>query len=62
MSLQDKELDIVLGIKNILKAVAALKSLSDLDSLEWPTVKLLLGRIKDEGGEKSYQGATLKYF
>ena len=51
-------MDIVLGIKNILKAVAALDSLSKLNCLEWPTVKLFQSRIK-EGGEVTYQGAVL---
>lgn len=62
LSLQGNELDVVLGIKNTLKAVGALKSLAKLDGLEWPTVKLLQGRIKDEDGEKSYQGAILKNY
>lgn len=38
----------MLGIKNILKAVTALNSLSKLDYTEWPTVKLFLGRLKEE--------------
>ena len=62
LSLQECELDTVLGIKNILKAISALKSLARQDPLEWPTVKLLLGRIKDERGEKLYQGAVLKNY
>lgn len=53
-------MDIVLGIKNILKSVTALKLLAKQDALEWPTFKLLLGRIKQVDGEMSYQGATLK--
>ena len=60
LSLQESEVDTVLGIKNILKSITALKSLARQDPFEWPTVKLLLGRIKDEAGEKSYQGAALK--
>ena len=62
LSLQGCELDTVLGIKNILKSIAALKSLAKQDPREWLTVKLLLGRIKDEGGEKLYQGAALKNY
>ena len=62
LSLQGCELDTVLGIKNILKSTAALKSLAKQDPREWPTVKLLTGRIKDEGGEKLYQGAALKNY
>ena len=42
-----------------MKSVTALKNLAKQDPLEWPTVKLLLGRIKEADGETSYQGATL---
>ena len=62
LSLQGCELDTVLGIKNILKSITTLKSLARQDPLEWPTVKLLLGRMKDEGGDKTYQGTVLKNF
>jgi len=62
LSLQGCELDTDLGIKNILKSTAALKSLARQDPCKWPTVKLLLRRIKDEGDEKLYQGAALKNF
>ena len=61
LSLQGCELDTVLGIKNILKSSAALRSLARQDPLKWPTVELLLGRM-DEGGEKLYQSAVLKNF
>ena len=59
LPLQSQDVDIVLGIKNILKAVAALDSLSKLNCLELPTVKLFQSRIKEEGGEVTYQGAVL---
>ena len=62
LSLQESEVDIVLGIKNILKSAAALKTLASQDPLMWPTVKLMLGRIKEEGGENFYQGAALSNF
>ena len=29
------------------------------DPLSWPTVKLVLGRLKDENDKKVYQGAVL---
>ena len=60
LSLQGCELDTVLAIKNILKSSAALKSLARQDPLEWPTVKLLLGKVTTEGSNKLYQGAVLK--
>lgn len=62
LSLQGHELDTVLGIKNTLKSVTALKILARQDPFEWPTIKLVLGRIKDEADEKTYQGATLKNY
>lgn len=40
LSLQGNDLDIVLGIKNILKAQLALKNTHRLPVHEWPTVKL----------------------
>ena len=48
--------------QNILKSVTALKNLAEQDALEWPTVKLLLGRIQVIDGEMSYQGATVKNY
>ncbi len=61
LSLQGNDLDIVLGIKNILKANVALKNLCKQSVLEWPTVKLFNARLKDEPAApgKSYQGSPL---
>ena len=56
-ALQAEKLDIVLGLQNIVKSKKALKSLTDADPLQWPTVKIVRNRIKN-GNE--YQGATLK--
>lgn len=61
-SLQSSELDIVLAMKNIVKSASALSSLAGLDPVEWPTVSLLLKRIKDDGMDMSYQGSILKDF
>lgn len=57
--LQGEKLDIVLGLQNILKSRKSLQSLTDLDPLQWPTVKLVRNRLTN-GNE--YQGATLKHF
>ena len=57
-SLQQAKLDIVLGLRSILQAKKSLKSLTDLDPLEWPTLKLVRNRLKNED---KYQGAPLKY-
>ena len=32
------------------------------DPLQWPTVKLVFDRVKNEGGENVYQGVTLKKY
>ncbi len=60
LSLQDDNLDIVAGIKGILKSSKSLKQMSDEDPLEWPTMKLVKTRIKEEGDKVSYQGTSLQ--
>lgn len=60
LTLQDDHINIVDGIKNLLKAVSTLKSLAKQESEEWPTVKTVLARIEDKDGEKVYQGTVLK--
>ena len=58
-ALQEERLDIVLNLRNIIKAKKALKSLTDLDPLLWPTVSLVHKRLTNGN---QYQGATLKHF
>lgn len=60
LTLQDMLQDIVLSIKHILKTSKTLKQLAGLDPLQWPTIKLVINRIKDENGTKEYQGASLQ--
>ena len=60
LSLQGSDVDIVFAMKQILKTTDALKSLVQLDPLQWPTVKLLMDSFKDEGIAKTYQGSVLK--
>ena len=55
LALQNESVDIVQGIKNILKSVTSLQSLSRVSPKEWPTVKLVLSRIESD----MYQGTTL---
>ena len=62
LTLQDDKLDLVLGIKYILKTIKSLKALAGQDPLQWPTVKLVSSRIKDEDGSKQYQGALLQCY
>ena len=58
-ALQGEKLDVVLCLQSILKAKKSLKCLTDLDPLQWPTLKLVQNRLTN-GNE--YQGATLKHF
>ena len=58
LSLQDCQLDTVSAIKSILKSATALRNLGKQDPFEWPTIKLLLGRIKEEGEDKSSRSHT----
>ena len=58
LSLQENDLDVVVGIKHILKSVKALKNATEQDPSEWPTLKLICSKIVDN----MYQGATLHSF
>ena len=57
-ALQEDSVDVVLCLQNILHAKKNLRNLSDVDPLEWPTVKLVRNRISDS----EYQGTKLKHF
>jgi len=59
LSLQVEKLDIVLGIQHLLKFRKSLKTMAGQDPLLWPTV---CDRIKDEGGDKVYEGAVLSNY
>ena len=58
-ALQGEKLDVVQGLQSILKAKKSLKCLTELDPLQWPTLKLVHNRLTN-GNE--YQGAALKHF
>jgi len=62
LTLQKGGADIVTSIENTLKSVKALKFLSELAPIEWPTVKLVKKRLKDAGDQKEYQGVPLQNF
>ena len=64
LTLQKEGADIVTSIDNTLKSVKALKSLSELAPIEWPTVKLVKSRLKDTdvGEGQEYQGIVLQNF
>ena len=62
LCLQDDELDVVAGIKSILKLSGSLKNMAKTEPKEWPTVKLVQDRIRSEGNDKLYQGVCLTNF
>ena len=49
LCLHDDELDVVTGIKSILKSSGSLKNMAKTEPKEWPTVKLVQDRIRSEG-------------
>ena len=62
LSLQGSDVDIVFGIKQLLKASTTLISMVKQDPLQWPAVKIVLDRVKNDGGENVYQGVSLKRY
>ena len=59
LCLQEDGVDIIYGIKQILKAATALESLARQEPKHWPTVRLVLSRISEEGTERLYRGGSL---
>ena len=62
LSLQKEGADIVMSIENTLKAVKALKLLSEKDTSEWPTIQLVKSRLKEVDAHMEYQGVEVKNF
>ena len=62
LTLQDDDVNIVEGIKHILKSHGSLKKLTSLNPNEWPVTKVVLSRLRDENGGKVYQGLKLHHF
>ena len=62
LSLQSDHLDIVHGLRYILKSHQSLKKLILQDPLQWPTVKAVRSKIIDEDGSSVYQGVHLKKY
>ena len=58
LTLQEEQIDIVSGLKHILKSASALQTLAQVDPRNWPTVKLVVGRVC---GQKLYQGAESRW-
>ena len=62
LTLQDDDIDVVQGIKNILKSHTSLKKLTSKDMVEWPVTKVVLTKFQDENGDKVYEGSKLHNF
>ena len=62
LCLQKDGVDIIYCIEQILKSADALDSLAKQDPKQWPSVKLVLSRISEEGEEKSYKGGTITHY
>ena len=62
LTLQDDDIDVVQGIKNILKSHTSLKKLTSQDVVKCPVTKVVLSKLKDENGGKVYQGSELHNF
>ena len=62
LTLQGVDINIVQGIKHILKSHRSLKKLTSQNPVEWPVTKVVLSRLKDQNGGKVYQGSELHHF
>ena len=60
LTLQEMSQDVVLSIKHIRRPARPSGSWLDKIPLQWPTMKLVIDRIKDQNGTKEYQGASLQ--
>lgn len=60
LSLQECDVDVVQGIKQVLKAAGTRQSLVKKDPLQWPTDKLKRARMSEEDDQKVY--STLTHF
>ena len=62
LSLQKNEIDVISGIKHILKTTQTFQLLRKTDPQEWPTFTTVLATLADREGSKSYQGVDLTDF
>lgn len=62
LTLQEDQIDIVSGLKQILKSSNALQTLAQRDPKDWPTVRLVAGRVSKENDQCIYQGGVLKNY
>ena len=62
LPLQENEIDVISGIKHILKTVQTFRLLRGTDPEEWPTFTTVLATIADRENAKTYQGVNLTGF
>ena len=60
--LQSDEICAVSAIEAILKTTKSMEKLKDIEIEDFPTLKKVLSRVKDEDGHKSYQGFELTHY
>lgn len=52
LTLQDDDINIVQGIKHILKSHSSLKKTTSQNPVEWPVTKVVLSKLKHENGSE----------
>ena len=62
LNLQQDSVDIVCGINSILKCMNKLSALSKQEPQQWPTVKIVISKVNDEGTQKTYQRCVLNQY
>jgi len=61
LSLENDDIDVVQGIKSILKPHTSLKKLTSQDVVDWPMSKMVLSKLQDENGHKVQYTKDLSY-
>lgn len=62
LPLQENKIDVISGIKHILKTVQTFRLLRGTDPQEWPTFTTVLATMTEREDAKAYQGVTLTGF
>ena len=62
LSLLESEIDVISGIKHILKTMQTFHLLRKKDPQEWPTFTTVLATLAEQEDSKSYQGVDLTNF
>jgi len=59
LTLQDDDINVEKGMKNILKSHTSLKKLTTQDVMEWPVTSVVLSKLSEDNDSKAYQGFEL---